>query len=83
MNGFVPVGKVSDLLPGQMKWVAVNRERVLLVNVDGMFYALKDECGHQRAPLSKGTLAGHVVGVWFSCWTFPAESRTRGCGTSA
>src|SRR5712692_1504518 len=61
MTGFIPVSKVSDLAPGHMKWVAVNRERVLLVNVDGTFYALRDVCGHQRAPLSRGRLEGHVV----------------------
>ena len=61
MDGFVPVAKVADLAPGQMKWVAVDRERVLLANVEGTFYALSDACGHQRAPLSKGKLEGHVV----------------------
>ena len=61
MTGFVPVSKVSDLAPGHMKWVAVDRERMLLVNVDGTFYALSDVCGHQRAPLSRGRLEGQVV----------------------
>ena len=55
MDGFVPVAKVSDLAPGQMKWVAVDRERVLVANVEGTFYALRDACGHQRAPLSEAT----------------------------
>ena len=59
--GFIPVSKVADLQPGHMKWVTVHRERVLLVNVDGTFYALSDVCGHQRAPLSRGRLEGHVV----------------------
>jgi nitrite reductase/ring-hydroxylating ferredoxin subunit len=61
MAEFVSVGKVADLHPGQMKWVAVDRERVLLVNVEDTYYALKDQCGHQRAPLSKGKLQGHIV----------------------
>ena len=61
MTGFVPVSEVSDLAPGHMKWVAVDRERVLLVNVDGTFYALSDVCGHRRGPLSRGRLEGHVV----------------------
>ena len=61
MPGFVPVSTVADLPPGHMRWVTVDRERVLLVNVDGTFYALSDVCGHQRAPLSRGRLEGHVV----------------------
>ena len=61
MPRFIPVSKVADLPPGHMTWVAVDRERVLLVNVAGTFYALSDVCGHQRAPLSRGKLEGHVV----------------------
>jgi 3-phenylpropionate/trans-cinnamate dioxygenase ferredoxin subunit len=34
---------------------------VLLVNVKGIFYALRDVYGHQHAALSKGKLEGHVV----------------------
>ena len=60
-DGFVPVTRVSELSPGAMKWVAVDRERVLVANVDGTFYALQDACGHRQAPLSRGTLEGHVV----------------------
>jgi 3-phenylpropionate/trans-cinnamate dioxygenase ferredoxin subunit len=44
-----------------MKWVAVDRERVVLANVDGVFYALRDVCGHKNAPLSRGTLVGHLI----------------------
>jgi nitrite reductase/ring-hydroxylating ferredoxin subunit len=44
-----------------MTWVAVDGERLLLANVDGVFYALRDACGHRQAALSKGTLHGHVV----------------------
>jgi nitrite reductase/ring-hydroxylating ferredoxin subunit len=57
----VPVTTVSGLLPGAMTWVVVDRERVLLANVDGAFYALRDACGHRQMQLSKGRLAGHVV----------------------
>ena len=60
-DGFVPVTRASELLPGAMTWVALDRERVLIANVDGCFYALQDSCGHRQAPLSKGTLEGHVI----------------------
>ena len=60
-DGFVPVTRASELSPGAMTWVALYRERVLIVNVDGCFYALQDSCGHRQAPLSKGTLEGHVI----------------------
>ena len=61
LDGFVPVTTASELLPGAMTWVVVDRERVLIANVDGAFYALRDACGHRQMPLPKGTLEGHVV----------------------
>jgi nitrite reductase/ring-hydroxylating ferredoxin subunit len=61
VEGFVAVTAASSLAPGAMTWVVVDRERVLLANIDGEFYALRDMCGHRQAPLSKGTLHGHVV----------------------
>jgi len=61
LDGFVPVTRASELVPGAMKWVVIDRERVLVANVDGAFYALQDTCGHLGAPLSTGTLVGHVI----------------------
>jgi nitrite reductase/ring-hydroxylating ferredoxin subunit len=61
MLGFVPVTAASELPPGTMRWVVVDRERVLLANVDGAFYALRDACGHRQMQLSKGRLDGHIV----------------------
>ena len=58
---FVPVARASELPPGAMTWVALDRERVLIANVSGLFYGLQDVCGHRQAPLSKGRLEGHVV----------------------
>jgi nitrite reductase/ring-hydroxylating ferredoxin subunit len=60
-DGFVPVAKVGELPPGQMKWVAVNGERRVLANVDGAFYAISDVCGHRNAPLSRGKLQGYLI----------------------
>ena len=60
-EGFVAVAEVSDLAPGEMKFVAVEGERVVLANVEGRFYALRDACGHKNAPLSRGRLDGCLI----------------------
>jgi len=57
----VPVTATFELSAGMMKWVVVDRERVLIANVEGVFYALRDACGHRQAPLSKGRLEGYVI----------------------
>ena len=58
---FVSVAKIEDVPPGRMIWVAVDRQRVVLANVGGVFYALRDVCGHKNAPLSRGRLEGCLI----------------------
>lgn len=58
---FVAIARVGDLSPGEMKWVPVDRERVVLANIDDTFCALRDVCGHKNAPLSRGKLIGHLI----------------------
>jgi len=60
-DGFVPVAKTTDVPLGRMIVVAIERERIMLANVEGRFYALRDMCGHRNAPLSRGKLDGHIV----------------------
>lgn len=60
-EGFVAVARVDDLAPGEMKFVAIERERIVLANVEGAFYALRDVCGHRNAPLSRGKLDGCLI----------------------
>ena len=60
-DGFVPVARVAELSPGPLKWVAVNGDRRVLANVEGMFSAISDVCGHRNAPLSRGKLQGYLI----------------------
>jgi 3-phenylpropionate/trans-cinnamate dioxygenase ferredoxin subunit/naphthalene 1,2-dioxygenase system ferredoxin subunit len=60
-DGFVAVAAVADIPEGAMRCVAIERERVLLAQVGGRFYALLDRCGHRNAPLSRGRLDGTIV----------------------
>ena len=52
---------VTDLSAGQMLFVEFGGEAVLLVNVEGSFYAVSEECTHSSCPLSDGVLEGKVV----------------------
>ena len=62
LDGFVPVTAASELPPGAMKWVVVDRERMLVANVDGVFYALRGRLRPRgRRPSRRATLVGYVV----------------------
>jgi len=60
-EGFVAVAQVSSLAPGEMKFAAVEGVRIVIANVEGSFYALRDVCGHRNAPLSRGKLEGCLI----------------------
>ena len=55
------VASLSDLAPGKMLRVDVQRLRILLVNVGGRVFALDDTCSHEDASLATGSLRGEVV----------------------
>ena len=38
--------------------MAAGKDRLVLANVDGQFYALRDRCSHADFPLSDGLLEG-------------------------
>lgn len=57
----ITVASTSGIAPGEMRAVDVDGISVLLCNVDGEFFAIRDECTHECFPLSEGKLAGHSV----------------------
>lgn len=55
-SDFVRVCRTADVPPGSIKSVEANGTRIALCNVDGEFYAVRDECTHEQFPLSEGDL---------------------------
>ena len=54
---FVRVANTGQLLPGNMMLVELDGfERILLVNLDGAYYAISELCPHSGVPLSQGRL---------------------------
>lgn len=62
-SAFQTVATVADLAPGEMTYVEVgsNEEPVVLINVDGNFFALSDTCTHEDASLSDGEISGDEI----------------------
>jgi toluene monooxygenase system ferredoxin subunit len=68
--GFQRVAKTQDLWSGEMMGLEVNRERLLLVNVDNHIYAYADICPHQKSRLSEGTLTDKILRCGRHHWEF-------------
>lgn len=61
VNGRVSGGKVSELVKGRAKVIALDRFRIALFRIGDRFYAIKDACPHAEYPLSKGVLEPDCV----------------------
>ncbi len=81
--GKISVGKTSEITPGKLHKASVDGKEILVVNLDGNYYAMDDTCTHSGASLSEGQIEGPIVtcgwhGAQFDCKTgklnkFPAK----------
>ncbi|TVY11028.1 Rieske (2Fe-2S) protein [Paenibacillus cremeus] len=55
------VGRVTELPPGERKIVLVENRSIGVFNVNGTYYALRNACPHQGAPLCKGRVTGMTL----------------------
>ena len=55
------VGRISELPPGGRKIVEVEGRSIGVFNVHGQFYALRNRCPHQAAPLCLGAIKGMTL----------------------
>jgi nitrite reductase/ring-hydroxylating ferredoxin subunit len=55
------VGTVAELAPGTRKIMSLEGRSIGVFNVNGTFYALKNACPHQGAPLCVGTVTGMTL----------------------
>jgi 3-phenylpropionate/trans-cinnamate dioxygenase ferredoxin subunit/naphthalene 1,2-dioxygenase system ferredoxin subunit len=62
MPGFVNVAKLSEIAPGQLRFVrSAGGATACLANVGGKIYAVAGECPHERGVLADGTLEGEIL----------------------
>ncbi len=61
MSRAIAVAKVEDVPVGSVRVVEADGRRIALCNYDGTFYAIDDECTHDRGPLDQGELVGKEI----------------------
>lgn len=55
------IGTVAELPPGQRKILTLEGRSIGVFNVGGAFYALRNRCPHQAAPLCMGSVTGMTM----------------------
>jgi 3-phenylpropionate/trans-cinnamate dioxygenase ferredoxin component len=61
VSALVAVARIEDVPVGTVKVVEAGGRRIALCNYDGKFYAVDDECTHDRGPLDQGELIGQEI----------------------
>jgi nitrite reductase/ring-hydroxylating ferredoxin subunit len=73
------VAHVEDFPPGSRRIVTIDGRSVGVFNVDGRFYALRNSCPHQGAPLCTGTVLGWVTSPAPGEYHYDPERRLLSC----
>lgn len=62
-SGFVRIASTLEIAVGKMKKITVtdNPLPILIVNVEGRFYAVEGLCTHYGGDLSEGTVEGKIL----------------------
>lgn len=61
MEDYQWAAEVKGFAPGTMQMVRISGNSVLLVNIEGEFYAMSDFCTHSKCYLHNGKLKGKIV----------------------
>jgi 3-phenylpropionate/trans-cinnamate dioxygenase ferredoxin component len=62
MSRFVKVARVGELAAGEKMIVEVDGVLMVLINLDGEYFAIEDVCTHDGGPLGEGPLEdGEII----------------------
>lgn len=72
----VPVFRVEDLPPGQIRHVKVGKHDIAVARVDDEFFALSNICRHAFAPLADGFMDGYFAICPWHGWRYDVRDGT-------
>ena len=80
MAQWIRIGAVSEMpVEGRTKAFEAQSTTICIARVQGQLAALQDECPHQGAPLSEGSIEdGRVVCSWHG-WSFDPKTCAELC----
>ena len=72
-------GCVTDIPPGERSLVTIARQSIGIFNVKGQFYALKNSCIHDQAPVCLGEISGAYLPSEFGEYVWGKEGQILRC----
>lgn len=61
MSDWIDVDKVEAFGAGEMRTVDADDTEILVINLDGEYFAIEDMCSHEEEPLSGGCIEGDKI----------------------
>jgi 3-phenylpropionate/trans-cinnamate dioxygenase ferredoxin subunit len=58
---FIEVASVVQIKNGELKVFDVNGESIILINLNGQFYAYKNQCSHMELELTDAEIEGEIL----------------------
>ena len=55
------VARVLEIPPGERKIVEIGGRSIGVFNIDGEYFAIRNQCAHQGGPLCQGRLTGFLT----------------------
>lgn len=65
MGEYFKIAEIKDFLKNQMQVFDMKGQEILVINVEGKFYAFENRCPHMGYPLFFGSLEGDVLTCGF------------------
>jgi 3-phenylpropionate/trans-cinnamate dioxygenase ferredoxin subunit len=73
------ISRLEDLPPGTQRRLEVSGRAIVVFNVDGRLFALRDICPHRGARLSDGAVVGSMRATGPGCYAFDDGRRLVKC----
>ncbi len=60
-NEYIEIARTSDVKNGELKVFEVNGESIILINLNGEFFAFKNQCSHMELELNDAEIDGEIL----------------------
>ncbi len=74
MSTWIDLGPESDFPPGAKVCTEAQRKKIVVINVDGQFFAISNVCPHAGLPLGDGEVSGKVITCPYHGYTYNIET---------
>jgi 3-phenylpropionate/trans-cinnamate dioxygenase ferredoxin subunit len=58
---FIPVATVEELKVGERMFIEIDGKPIVILNLQGEYYAIGDVCSHDDGPVGEGNLEGYEI----------------------